>query len=63
MGPELAVVLKGVALRASNMDHLGALTFELSVTHDLTQRSIFRDRVGLGHGRLREGRSRATERL
>jgi len=63
MGPELAVVLKGVALRASNMDHLGALTFELSVTHDLTQRNIFRDRIGVGHERLREGRSRATERL
>jgi enoyl-CoA hydratase/carnithine racemase len=59
MGPELAVVLKGVALRASNMDHLGALAFELSVTQDLTQRGIFRDRVGRGYQRLRDGASLA----
>lgn len=63
MGSELAVVLKGVALRASNMDHIGALAFELSVTQDLTQRGIFRHRVGVGHERLREGRSKAVERL
>lgn len=63
MGPELAAVLKGVALRASNMDHLGALTYELSVTHDLTQRDIFKERTPAGHKRLREGRSAATERV
>ncbi|MEQ9661825.1 MAG: enoyl-CoA hydratase/isomerase family protein [Parasphingopyxis sp.] len=63
MGPELAVVLKGVALRASNMDHLGALEYELTVTHDLTQRSIFRERVGRGRQRMDAGDSAAVERL
>lgn len=63
MGAELATVLKGVALRASNMDHLGALAFELSVTQDLTQRALFRDRVGTGRRRLDAGQSAATERL
>lgn len=63
MGPELATVLKGVALRASNMDHLGALTYELSVTQDLTQRDLFKERTPAGHKKLREGRSAATERL
>ena len=63
MGAELAVVLKGVALRASNMDHIGALAFELSVTQDLTQRGIFHDRIGRGHKRLQAGDSAAVERL
>jgi len=63
MGPELATILKGVALRASNMDHLGALTYELTVTHDLTQRDLFRERTPAGHKRLQEGRSAATERI
>lgn len=63
MGPELAAVLKGVALRASNMDHLGALAYELSVTHDLTQRDIFKERTPAGHKRMREGRSAAVERV
>ncbi len=63
MGPELAVVLKQVALRASNMDHLGALAYELSVTHDLTQRDIFRRRHAAGYERLQAGDSVATERL
>lgn len=63
MGPELAVVLKGVALRASNMDHLGALEYELSVTHDLTQRDISRDRISRGHKRMQDGDSAAVERL
>ncbi|MGE0830290.1 MAG: enoyl-CoA hydratase/isomerase family protein [Hyphomonadaceae bacterium] len=63
MGPELAVVLKGVALRASNMDHLGALAYELSVTHDLTQRDLFKARTPAGHKRLKEGRSAAIERV
>ena len=60
MGAELAVVLKGVALRSSNMDHLGALAYELSVTHDLTQRGIFRERIARGHER--RGESAAIER-
>ncbi|MFC3712942.1 enoyl-CoA hydratase/isomerase family protein [Sphingoaurantiacus capsulatus] len=63
MGAELAVVLKGVALRASNMDHIGALAYELSVTHDLTQRGIFHERITRGHSRLKDGNSAAIERL
>lgn len=63
MGPELAVVLKQVALRSSNMDHLGALAYELSVTHDLTQRQTFRDRTATGYARIRQRDSAATERL
>ncbi len=63
MGAELAVVLKGVALRASNMNHLDALEYELSVTHDLTQRGIFKDRLGRGYARLKAGDSPAVERL
>jgi enoyl-CoA hydratase len=63
MGPELALVLKQVALRASNMDHLGALAYELSVTHDLTQRDIFHKRHAAGYQRMLAGDSVATERL
>lgn len=63
MGAELAVVLKGVALRASNMDHLGALAYELSVTQDLTQRDIFHKRIQRGHSRLKQKDSAAIERL
>lgn len=63
MGPELATVLKGVALRASNMDHMGALAYELSVTQDLTQRDLFKERTPRGHQRLREGNSAAIERI
>ena len=63
MGPELAVVLKGVALRAGNMDHLSALQYELSVTHDLTQRGLFKDRIKTGNQRLKAGTSKAIERL
>lgn len=63
MGAELAAVLKGVALSSSNMDHVSALTFELSVTHDLTQRGIFNERIARGHARLRQGDSAAIERL
>ena len=62
MGPELAVVLKDVALRSDNMDHLSALSFELAVTHDLTQRAIFRDRVARGRARMDSGDSPAVER-
>lgn len=63
MGPELARVFKGVALRASNMDHLGALQYELTVTHDLLQRGIFRERISRGFERLKAGNSVATERM
>jgi len=63
MGPELAKIFKGVALRASNMDHLGALQFELTVTQDLLQRGIFLDRVARGYERMKAGASAAVERL
>jgi len=63
MGSELATVLKQVALRATNMDHLGALALELSVTHDLTQRGIFHQRHANGLRRLQSGNSVATERF
>ncbi|AEG47870.1 Enoyl-CoA hydratase/isomerase [Sphingobium chlorophenolicum L-1] len=63
MGPELAKMFKGVALRASNMDHLGALQFELTVTHDLLQRGIFMERVSRGFDRMKAGDSAAIERL
>ena len=62
MGPELAKIFKGVALRASNMDHLGALQYELTVTHDLLQRGIFRERIARGFDRLKAGDSVAIER-
>ncbi len=63
MGPELAVVLKGVALRSGNMDHLSALAFELSVTQDLLQRGIFKERIRVGNERLKAKESKAVERL
>lgn len=63
MGPELAKMFKGVALRASNMDHLGALQFELTVTHDLLQRGIFLERISRGFDRMKAGDSAAVERL
>ena len=63
MGSELAVVLKGVALRASNMDHLGGLQYELTVTGDLLQRGIFRERITRGVDRMKTGASVAIERL
>lgn len=62
MGPELAKIFKGVALRASNMDHLGALQYELTVTQDLLQRGIFRERIARGFDRLKAGDSVAIER-
>lgn len=63
MGPELAKMFKGVALRSSNMDHLGALQFELTVTHDLLQRGIFLERISRGYDRMKAGDSPAVERL
>lgn len=62
-GSELTTVLKEVALRASNMDHVGATAYELRVTHDLLQRGLFAWRIADGLDRLKSGRSRATERL
>jgi len=63
MGPEMAVILKEVAIRAQNMDHMGALAYELRTTHDLTQRGIFRERTAKGLERIRARDSAATERL
>lgn len=62
-GAELCTVLKRVALRAQNMDHVSGLAFELEVTADLLQRGLFRERVSKGYQRLKEGRSRAIERI
>lgn len=63
MGPELATVLKEVALRATNMDHIGGIAYELRVTHDLTQRALFHDRTPKGLERIRSGNSAATEQM
>ncbi|MGQ4618654.1 enoyl-CoA hydratase-related protein [Nocardia sp. R7R-8] len=62
-GSELTTVLKEVALRAQNMDHIGATAYELRVTHDLVQRGLFTRRIADGLERLKAGRSKATERL
>ena len=62
-GVELTTVLKEVALRASNMDHIGATAYELRVTADLIQRGLFTRRLADGLVALRSGRSKATERL
>ncbi|GAB2960013.1 enoyl-CoA hydratase/isomerase family protein [Amycolatopsis acidiphila] len=62
-GPELATVLKEVALRASNMDHIGATAYELRVTADLIQRGLFTRRLSEGLAALRSGQSKATARL
>jgi enoyl-CoA hydratase len=62
-GSELTTILKEVALRAQNMDHIGATAYELRVTHDLLQRGLFTRRITEGHQRLKSGNSRATERL
>ncbi|QTI69023.1 enoyl-CoA hydratase/isomerase family protein [Gordonia polyisoprenivorans] len=61
-GAELTSVLKEVALRAQNMDHIGATAYELRVTHDLVQRELFTKRIATGLERLKSGQSRATER-
>ncbi|QDG66713.1 enoyl-CoA hydratase/isomerase family protein [Pseudarthrobacter sp. NIBRBAC000502772] len=63
MGSEMAVVLKEVALHATNMDHVAGIAYELRVTHDLTQRSLFHQRTPDGLSRLKKGESRATERV
>lgn len=62
-GSELTTVLKEVALRASNMDHIGATAYELRVTHDLVQRGLFTRQIAEGLQRLKSGQSKATERL
>ena len=60
---ELTTALKRIALRTQNMDHIGGLAFELQLTADLLQRGLFRERIATGFKRLKEGESRATERL
>ncbi|MEH3140586.1 MAG: enoyl-CoA hydratase/isomerase family protein [Mycobacterium kyogaense] len=62
-GAELTTVLKEVALRSQNMDHVSATAYELRVTQDLLQRGLFTRRIDDGINRLKSGRSRATERL
>jgi enoyl-CoA hydratase len=62
-GAELTTILKEVALRAQNMDHIGATAYELRVTQDLLQRGLFTRRINEGFQRLKSGDSRATERL
>lgn len=62
-GTEMAVALKRIALRTQNMDHIGGLAFELQLTADLLQRGLFRARVADGYRRLKEGKSRAVERV
>jgi enoyl-CoA hydratase len=62
-GAELTTVLKEVALRAGNMDHLGATAYELRVTRDLLQRELFTRKIGEGLERMQSKNSKATERL
>ncbi|HKY23296.1 MAG TPA: enoyl-CoA hydratase/isomerase family protein [Vicinamibacterales bacterium] len=62
-GSEMSTVLKRVALRAQNMDHIGGLAFELHVTHDLLHRGIFQERIQKGFASLKAGQSVATERF
>ncbi|MFC0529094.1 enoyl-CoA hydratase/isomerase family protein [Phytohabitans kaempferiae] len=62
-GAELTTVLKEVALRATTMEHLAGIAYELRVTHDLTQREVFHQRTPEGLARLRAGHSPATERI
>lgn len=61
-GAELTTILKEVALRSQNMDHISATAYELRVTQDLLQRGLFIRRVNEGFARLKAGESRATER-
>jgi enoyl-CoA hydratase/carnithine racemase len=62
-GTELTTVLKEVALRATTMDHVAGIAYELRVTHDLTQRPLFHERTPDGLKKLKSGSSRATERV
>jgi len=62
-GAELTTVLKEVALRANNMDHIGATAYELRVTADLVQRGLFTRMISEGLDRIRAKRSKAIERL
>ena len=61
-GAELTTILKEVALRAQNMDHLGATAYELRVTQDLLQRGLFTQRINEGLQLLNADNSPATER-
>lgn len=62
-GAELTTVLKEVALRSGNMDHVSATAYELRVTADLIQRGLFTRRLDAGLKAMRSGKSKATERL
>lgn len=62
-GPELTTVLKEVALRGNNMDHVGATAYELRVTADLVQRGLFTKMIDQGVKRMKAKRSRAIEKL
>ncbi|KAM5353377.1 hypothetical protein ACJ41O_000027 [Fusarium nematophilum] len=62
-GAEMTTVLKEVALRANNMDHVGATAYELRVTADLVQRSEFTRMIREGVERMKSKKSRAIERL
>ncbi|EXJ71391.1 uncharacterized protein A1O5_05198 [Cladophialophora psammophila CBS 110553] len=62
-GAELTTVLKEVALRGNNMDHVGATAYELRVTADLVQRGLFTRMIETGVQRMKAKKSRATERL
>jgi enoyl-CoA hydratase/carnithine racemase len=62
-GVELTTVLKEVALRTQNMDHLGATAYELRVTHDLVQRGLFTRKIAEGLQAIKSRNSKATERL
>jgi 3-hydroxypropionyl-coenzyme A dehydratase len=56
-------VLKEVALRGSNMDHIGATAYELRVTHDLLQPGLSTQWLDDGLKALQSGQSRAIQRL
>jgi len=62
-GSELTTVLKEVALRAQNMDHLAATAYEVRITHDRVQRGLFTRKISDGLQRLKAGTSKATECL
>ncbi|KAH7012859.1 enoyl-CoA hydratase/isomerase [Ilyonectria destructans] len=62
-GSEMTTVLKEVALRSNNMDHVGATAYELRVTSDLVQRNQFTRMIKEGLEKIKAKKSRALERL
>lgn len=62
-GSELTTVLEEVALRADNMDHIGATAYELRVTSNPPRRGLFTRPIAEGLDRPRAGTNKATERL